>query len=98
MPPMPQEYIPPAVVGFDWPAASPTVTMFLVTNSLIGPFTHMGANIFLIAEYLPFPLRLRKSSKTAAALIPLPATPTLASSLLVGMTHAKNPGYFSWSR
>ena len=50
MPPTPHEKIPPAVVGFDCPAASPTITIFFDTNLSIGPLIHIGANIFLIVE------------------------------------------------
>ena len=51
-------YIPPAVVGFACPAASPTITVLPSINFSIGPFIQIGANIFLIIEYSPFSLRI----------------------------------------
>ena len=85
--------IPPAVVGFACPAASPTITVFPSTNFSIGPLIQIGANIFLIVEYFPFSLRI--SFNVSDTLIPFPATPTFPFPSLDGITHAKNPGYFS---
>jgi hypothetical protein len=50
--------IPPAVVGFACPAASPMITVLPSTKFLIGPLIHMGANIFLMVENYPLSLRI----------------------------------------
>jgi len=42
--------IPPAVVGFACPAASPMITVFPSIKFSIGPFIQIGAKIFLIVE------------------------------------------------
>jgi hypothetical protein len=85
--------IPPAVVGFACPAASPIMTVLPSTKFLMGPLIHTGANIFLIVENSPF--SLRKLSNVSETLIPLPAIPTFPLPSLDGIIHAKNPGYFS---
>ena len=85
-------YIPPAVVGFACPAASPTITVFPSMNFSIGPFTQIGANIFLIVEN--FPLSLRILSNVSDTLIPFPATPTLPFPSLDGIIHAKTQDIF----
>ena len=92
-PPIPLVKIPPAVVGFACPAASPTITILSSANFLIGPLIQIGAKIFLIVENSPF--SLRNSSNVSATLMPLPAIPTFPFPSFDGITHAKNPGYFS---
>jgi len=85
--------IPPAVVGFACPAASPMITVLPSTNFLMGPLIQIGAKIFLIVECLPLSLRIL--SNVSDTLIPLPATPTFPLPSPDGITHAKNPAYFS---
>ena len=85
--------IPPAVVGFACPAASPIITVLPSTKFLIGPLIQIGAKIFLIVENFPFSLRILSSASDT--LIPLPATPTFPLPSPDGIIHAKNPGYFS---
>jgi len=92
-PPIPLVKIPPAVVGFACPAASPMITVLPSTNFSIGPLIQIGANIFLIVENCPF--SLRNSSNVSATLIPFPAIPIFPFPSLDGITYAKNPGYFS---
>src|ERR671910_2449239 len=88
--------MPPAVVGLVWPAASPIVMVLPVTNSSIGPPTHTGANIFRITENCA-PLLHRKEVIDRAALMFLPANPTLPLLSPIGITQAKKPGYFKLS-
>ena len=90
---MPHEKIPPAVVGFACPAASPTIIVSPSTKFFIGPFIQIGAKIFLIVENSP--LDFRNSSIRVTVLIPLPETPTFPTPSPEGITHAKKSGYYS---
>src|ERR671915_2449171 len=83
--------MPPAVVGLLCPAASPTVIVLSKTKLRNGPLIHIGAKTLRTTEYLP--LLLMKLCSALAALIRLPATPTLPLPRPVGIIHAKKPGY-----
>ncbi len=88
--------MPPAVVGFACPAASPTIIVLSSTKFLMGPLIQIGAKIFLMVENPPLSFRILSS--VSATLISLPATPTFPLPYPDGITHAKKPGYFSWSK
>ena len=81
------------MVGFDCPAASPTISVSPSTNFLIGPFIQIGAKIFLIIEKSP--LDFKNPSITSAEFISFPETPTLPTPSPEGIIHSKNPGYLS---
>src|ERR1044072_4662251 len=93
IPPIPQEKIPPAVVGFVWPAASPIKIILLKENFFKGPPIHIGAYIFLITEYFELKLSI-KDSNVLRGLIFLPAIPILALPSPLGIIQAKKSGYF----
>src|SRR5437879_13893441 len=83
--------MPPPVVCFTCPAASPT-TMKPVDQHLdIGPATRTDPDLVASTEALGH-CSLTRSSRNLFTLPFLEARPTLALFFPVGMLHAKNPG------